>query len=179
MLQKFGQTKFIFPLAVLFTVNLLLFSLPGLPGSRPVILTAAEDGVNIPDIMGLYSPEEVYHFLDSIGPGGRSAYQIMHFATDLAFPMVYGALLFALLCQQAQKAPEKWHWLPFITLVPVAFDLAENFTMVAITARFPDFLPGLTRLAQVFTIVKFSSLVLCVITIISLGFTKQSSKSDS
>ena len=178
-MKTFRQNKLIILFASLFVVNLLLFSLPGLPGSRPDILNAAEEDVNIPDIMGLYSPQDVYHFLDSIGPEGRSAYQIMHFATDLVFPLIYGALLFTLLCRQVQKSPEKPHWLPFIALVPVILDLAENFTMVVITARFPDFLPGLTQLAQVFTIMKFTSLALCVITIIILGFTNQSSKLNS
>ena len=161
MFQKMGQTKVILPLAVLFLINLVLFSLPGVPGSRPMIL-GATDGVKIPDMMGIYSPEDVYTFLESVGPEGRSVYQTMHYATDLAFPLVYGALLFALLCRETRKTETKFRWLPFLALLPTVADLAENFIMVYITAHFPEFLPGMTRLAQVFTLIKFGGIGLCV-----------------
>ena len=119
-------------------------------------------------MMGLYSPGDVYDFLESIGSAGRSAYQTMHFTTDLAFPLVYGALLFSLLCQAIQKTQVKVQWLPFIAFVPSVIDLAENFTFVYITARFPAFLPDLTRLAQVFTIIKFGGIFICLLVIIFL-----------
>ena len=167
MLQKLGQKKVILPLLAIFLINLALFSLPGLPGSRPVILAAAEN-LTIPDMKGIYSPEYIYGFLESIGPAGRSAYQSMHFTTDLAFPLVYGALLFSLLCGAANKAHLRTRWLPFIAFFPTIIDLAENFTFVYITNQFPTSLPGLTRMAQVFTIMKFGGIIFCLLVIIFL-----------
>jgi hypothetical protein len=157
-----GQMKVILPLAVLFLINLALFSLPGVPGSQPKILALAED-LQIPDMMGIYSPDDVYTFLDSVGGTGRTSYQTMHYATDLAFPLVYGALLFALLCRAIDKTGTNFRWLPFIAFLPTLADLAENFTLVTITARFPEFLPGLTHLAQVFTLFKFGGIGLCLV----------------
>ena len=171
MLQKLGQKKVILPLLAIFLVNLALFSLPGLPGSRPVILASAEN-LTIPDMKGIYSPEYVYGFLESIGPAGRSAYQSMHYTTDLVFPLVYGALLFALLCRAVQKSQTKVQWLPFIAFFPTIIDLAENFTFVYITNHFPVFLPELTRIAQVFTIAKFSGIGLCLLMVIYLQVKK-------
>ena len=169
-----GQTKVVLPLTIIFLINLALFSIPGFPGSSPMILSSAAD-LNIPDMMGIYSPEDVYHFLETIGAAGRSAYQTMHFATDLAFPLVYGALLFSALCWATHKAQIKTRWLPFIAVFPTLVDLAENFTLVTITARFPDFLPGLTRLAQVFTILKFTGISVSFIVLIILVIKKKAS----
>ena len=174
MLQKIGQKKVILPLTIIFLINMVLFSIPGFPGSRPVILSSA-GGLNIPDMMGIYSPEEVYHFLDTIGAEGRSAYQTMHFATDLVFPLIYGALLFSSLCWATHKAQSKTQWLPFVAVFPTLVDLAENFTLVFITNRFPDFLPGWTRAAQVFTILKFTGISVSFIALIVLVIKKKAS----
>ena len=167
-----GQKKIILPLIIIFLINLALFSIPSVPGSSPMILSSAGD-LTIPDMMGIYSPEEVYHFLESIGEEGRTAYQTMHFGTDLAFPLVYGLLLFALLSRATQKTLPKLPWLPFIAFFPTLVDLAENFTLVNITAHFPAFLPGLTQLAQVFTILKFSGIGVALIVLVILLIRKK------
>lgn len=125
--------------------------------------------------MGIYSPEEVYHFLETIGAEGRSAYQTMHFATDLVFPLIYGALLFSALCWATHMAQSKAQWLPFIAVFPTLVDLAENFTLVFITDRFPEFMPGWTRAAQVFTILKFTGICVCLISLIVLVIKKKAS----
>ncbi len=174
MLQKFGQKKVVLPLFIIFLINLAFFSIPGIPGSRPAILSSAGD-LNIPDMMGIYSPQEVYHFLDTIGAEGRSAYQTMHFATDLVFPLIYGALLFSALCWATHKTQVKARWLPFIAFFPTLVDLAENFTLVTITARFPDFLPGWTEVAQVFTILKFTGIGASFLALIILVIKKKTS----
>lgn len=174
MLQKMGQKKVILPLTIIFLINLALFSIPGFPGSRPMILSSAAD-LNIPDMMGIYSPEDVYHFLETIGAEGRSAYQAMHFTSDLAFPLIYGALLFSALCWATSKAQVKARWLPFIAFFPTLVDLAENFTLVIITGRFPNFLPGLTHLAQVFTILKFTGIGVSFIALVILVIKEKAS----
>ncbi|MDY6873579.1 MAG: hypothetical protein SVR81_06390, partial [Chloroflexota bacterium] len=99
IIEKFGQRWIVLLLSGLFLLNLLLFSLPAFPGSQPQILAAAPTR-QIPDMMGIYSPEAVNDFLADIGPSGRAAYQLMHFSSDLAFPLVYGLLLFALISRR-------------------------------------------------------------------------------
>lgn len=171
MLQKFGQRKLILVLTVLFLLNLALFSLPDVPGSTFNITAAAPD-LQIPDTLGIYSPEKVHAFLQAIGPEGRAAYQWMHFTTDLAFPLVYGWLLFAILCRCVLNTSSKFQRLPFLGWLIAAVDLAENFTLVAITDRYPTFSPALTRLAQVFTIAKFAGIALSLAAIIFLWVKK-------
>jgi hypothetical protein len=41
--------------------------------------------------------------------------------------------------------------------------------MVAITGRFPAALPGLTRLAQVFTLLKFAGISLGILIVVALA----------
>lgn len=164
---QFGKPRVIFVLGILLLVNLALFSLPALAGSRPQILATAPN-LSIPDMKGLYSPAYIAAFLAAIGPQGRQAYQMMHFTTDLAFPFIYGLFLFAVLCRLTHLGKSPHPALPLIAILPLAADLAENFSMVAITANFPTALPGLVWLAQAFTILKFGGIGFCLVIIATL-----------
>lgn len=160
LIEKFSNRRLITFLGILLLANLLLFSIPGLPGSRASILASAPDQ-QIPDMMGIYSPKAVYDFLSAIGPSGREAYQWMHYTSDLTFPLVYGLFLFSWLCRLVVGKDSKLHYVPFIAVLASAADLAENFSMVSITDRFPVYLQGLTRLAQVFSLMKFLGIGVC------------------
>ncbi len=170
LIEKFSNRRLIIFLGILLLVNLLLFSFPNFPGSRTVILTDAPNQ-QIPDMMVLYSPQNVHEFLTAVGPAGRDAYQLMHFSTDLAFPLIYGLFLFAWLSRLVQGKGIKLQYLPLIAFIASGADLAENFSMVYLTATFPAFHPGLTRLAQVFTLVKFACIGICIIVGIILTLT--------
>ena len=169
LIEKFSNRRLITFLGILLLVNLLLFSFPNFPGSSSVILAAAPNQ-NIPDLMGFYSPQAVYDFLSAVGPSGREAYQLMHFSTDLAFPLVYGLFLFAWLSRSVRGRRTKLQYLPLIAFIASGADLAENFSMVYLTATFPAFHPGLTRLAQVFSLVKFAGIGTCIFIGIILTF---------
>ena len=175
-LTQFGKPKVILLLGILFLVNLTLFSLPTVAGSRPQILAAAPK-LTVPDMKGFYSPAYVYDFLAAIGPDGRHAYQMMHFTTDLAFPLIYGSLLFAGSCRMVSLAKGNKAHLPFLAVLPVAADLAENFTLAAITASFPAYRAGLTWLAQAFTLLKFGGIAACLVVIGTLLIRRRRSRS--
>lgn len=168
IIEKFGQRWVVILLSALFLLNLLLFSLPAFPGSRPQILAAAPTR-QIPDMMGIYTPQAVHDFLAAIGPGGRDAYQLMHFSSDLVFPLVYGLLLFALISRRLLQRESSPRWIALLAFVGTIFDLAENFSMVAITNNYPTPLPGLTHLAQVFTLLKFGGIGLGVLIVVILA----------
>ncbi len=168
LVEKFGQRRVTTLLAVLFIINLLLFSLPAFPGSQPQIIAAAPSR-QIPDVMGIYTPQTVYDFLSAIGPAGREAYQRMHFTSDLAFPLVYGLLLFSLISRRLLQRENKPRWIALLAFIGPVFDLAENFSLVVITDRFPTSLPGLTRLAQVFTLAKFGGIGLSLLIVVILA----------
>ena len=168
IIKRFNNPRITLVLGILVLVNLALFSLPALAGSRPKILASAPE-LAVPDMKGIYSPDYVYDFLTAIGPAGRHAFQMMHFTTDLVFPLLYGLLLFAMLCRLvSQQAGGNVH-LPLLALLPVASDLAENFSLVMITAQYPAFHPRLTWLAQGFTLLKFGGL-LATLTVIVILF---------
>jgi hypothetical protein len=171
----FGQTKVILILGLLLVANLSLFSLPGLAGSRPQILAAAPE-YRVPDMKGLYSPAFITDFLTAIGPEGRQAYQMMHFTTDLAFPLVYGLLIFAGFCRMLTVGKATHPTLPLVALVPVLADLAENFLMVAITAVYPQAKPGLVWVAQAFTLIKFGGISFCLVTLVTLWLRGRSNR---
>jgi len=161
IIKRFNNPRVILLLGILVLINLVLFSIPTLAGSRPQILASAPE-FTVPDMRGIYSPAYVYDFLTAVGPAGRQAYQMMHFTTDLAFPLLYGLLLFAGLCRLVSRRPESDTHLPLIALLPVVSDLAENFSLVAITAKYPAFPSGLTWLAQGFTLLKFGGIFACL-----------------
>jgi hypothetical protein len=162
LIEKFSNRRLIAFLGILLLANLLLFSLPGFPGNRFTILASAS-GQQIPDMMGFYSPQHVYNFLTSIGPAGREAYQLMHFSTDLAFPLIYGLFLFSWLSRSILNMSAISQYLPLIAFLASGADLAENFTMVYLTATFPVQHPGMVRLAQVFTLLKFLGIGICIL----------------
>jgi len=162
--EKFGQKKRIVLFGFLLVINLLLFSLPGVPGNTSDI-TAISPDRKLPDMMGVYSPDAVHDFLTAIGPDGREAYQFMHLTTDLAFPLVYGLFFFAVLSHLMFVLESPVRFLPFLGLLAAGFDLAENFILIFITNRYPAFLPGLTSLAQVLTLAKFATITVSGITI--------------
>jgi hypothetical protein len=93
---------------------------------------------------------------------------MMHFTTDLAFPLLYGLLLFAALCRLVRQQTGVNTHLPLLALLPVVSELAENFSLVTITAQYPTFHPGLTWLAQGFTLLKFGGLLTSLTVIIIL-----------
>ena len=168
IVKRFSNPRLLILLVILVLINLALFSVPSLSGSRPRILALAPE-YTVPDMKGIYSPEYVYDFLSVIGPEGRHAYQMMHYTTDLAFPILYGLLLFASLCRLTELNPRINRHLPLIALIPSVSDLVENFSMVTITAKYPEYLPGLTRFSQGFTFLKFGGIAFCLAVIIFLS----------
>lgn len=169
----FGTKRCILILGALLLINLALFSIPGVPGSTARITASAPDQTP-PDILGIYSPEVVTTFLETIGAEGRAQYQIMHLTTDLAFPLVYGLSLFSLLSWLTLRLNLQAQWIPWLGLLATGFDLAENFTFVFITDRYPQEFSGLTWLAQVFTIGKFAMVGISILAALYLGLRKLS-----
>ena len=150
-----GQKKRVVVLGILMMVNIALFSLPGLPANIAKVIGENPD-TQIPDMQPGYSVEEVYDFLTLIGPEGRQAYQLMHLTTDFAFPIVYGVFLFSIISYLLVQAGLQQFFITWLGIFAAGFDLAENFTLMYITDRFPKFLPGLVNLARIFTMGKFS-----------------------
>lgn len=155
LVMVLGQKKRVVVLGILMMLNIALFSLPGLPANNAKVIGENPDA-QIPDMQLGYSIEEVYDFLTLIGPDGRQAYQLMHLTTDLAFPVVYGIFLFSIISYLLVQTGLQQYFITLSGILAAGFDLAENFTLMYITDRFPNFFPGLVNLARIFTMAKFS-----------------------
>lgn len=150
------KTILVFGLLVLVNMMLLmLFSLPGLPFNNSSVTSNAPD-MQIPDMMLIYSVDYVYDFLTAIGPTGRETYQLTHLTIDLSYPILFSLFFAAVIGRFVHLLDWPVKTLPVICLFSGVFDLAENFTLVYITHRFPEYLPNLSKLSQTFTLGKIS-----------------------
>ena len=162
-----AQKMIVILLAILFALNMMAFYLPLNPYNTQAIRNNAE-GVQIPDIMVIYSPEQLYQFLSQIQEGGRDAFQGMHLTVDLSFPIIYSLLFFFVMQWQSSILGKQKSFLPLVSFLSGGFDLAENFTLFFITSQFPQFLPNLSMLAQGFTLIKYALIIACIILMLIL-----------
>ena len=170
LMMYLRQKRTLIVLILLFLINSALFVLPFSPVSSSRVIENAP-GATIPDMEPGYTANDVYTFLEDIGGQGRQLYRLIHLTTDLAFPLVYGLLFFALISRLIIKpnSPIKTY-APLFPLIAAAFDLSENFTLNYITRQFPNEFPGLIRLAQFFTLAKFTFLMATLLVTAYLAF---------
>jgi len=176
LLITFGQKKRIILLGILLMVNAALFSLPGLPVNIATV-TQEAPSAQIPDMQISYSANDVYDFLTFIESEGRQAYQWMHLTTDLAFPIIYGLFFFSVSGYLLLQVGWTQYFIALSGILAGGFDLAENFSLLYITHRYPKFLPGLVNLTRIFTIGKFSFMFISVLVIglLSINLIRRSS----
>lgn len=159
LMITFGKKKRVVLFGLLLMVNIALFSLPGLPANLSKVTQEAPE-VQIPDMQFGYSPNDVYDFLTLIGPEGRQAYRWMHLTTDLAFPIIYGLFLFSTSSFLLVQVGMHTFLITLFGIFAAIFDLAENFSLLFITDRYPEFFNGLANLARIFTLGKFTFMLL-------------------
>jgi len=160
----FNHKESVIFIGILFLVNMALFYLPDFPMSAPTITRSAPE-LQIPDIMVFYTPGQLYNFLAQIEASGREAFRGMHLTLDMVFPLIYSLFFFSLTRLLMALTSARNKAFSFSIFSAAVFDLAENLTLNIITASYPQILEGLSRLAQVFTLIKFA-LILFSVTII-------------
>jgi hypothetical protein len=133
-----------------------LINFQGVPGIPPI---ASLLRIGLPDMMFTYSPSTIYEKLILFGADGRSAYRIFLERVDFLFPAVYG-LFFVMVTTFGfsrlfpnRPALQKLSLLPLLTTF---FDYAENFRFLALLRSFPVELPNLEKLANIFTLAKWT-----------------------
>ncbi len=136
--QNLKITKIrIIVLTVLLVINFCIFYFPGLPGSIPRVI-GKSTGVTIPDMRLGITADELHAFLTKIGSEGRQAFQWMHLSTDLAFPLIYGLLLYSIIYRLSYQLGWPGKKFSLLEFLPMVFDLVENFSLVYITSQYPD-----------------------------------------
>lgn len=166
-LHRFINHSAVFLLGALFLVNLALFYLPHFPGSIPSITMHAPE-TRIPDMRIVYDANALYDFLTQIGVDGRQAFQIMHATTDFTFPLVYGLFFFLLFRRFTLTSLRQRRYLMFLAFLPTVFDFSENFTLIYLTDRFPDYNQKMAAFVPIFTMGKFICLAAIIILIVFL-----------
>jgi len=74
-------------------------------------------------------------------------------------------LFFILIKHLTSRLSKSFEPLPWLGLLTAVMDLAENFSHIFITNQFPSCKPNLVKVAQIFTISKFSVIIICFLVI--------------
>jgi hypothetical protein len=131
--------------------------------------------IGLPDMIFIYAPSSIFQKLTQFGAAGRSAYRIFLERIDFLFPTVYG-LFFVMITTFCfsrifpnRPALQKLSLLPLFTTL---FDYSENLCFLAILRNYPVELPTLEKLANAFTLAKWTfatlSIVLLLVAILGL-----------
>ena len=142
--------------APLLLLNLVFWGLFQMRNARLQTYAACPDPAQCPvlpdgSLQG-YSGEQLAGFMQSLGASGRLFYALSELSLDLLYPLVYGALLAAVLCRLVACADRRF-WLAPI-LLGMLFDWLEN-ALLATIALALHLLPQLAGLASVATQAKF------------------------
>lgn len=159
LIERFGQKKLIILIGGVMLINLILFYIPGLPGSIPNI-TWNNQNVIIPDMKISLNTNDIYGFLTLIDSNSHAAFQIMHLTTDLVFPLVYSLFFFSLLSFYTLTSGLKFKYFLFIPFLPAGFDLMENFSLIYITEKYPMYLQWMMVFSRFSTLGKFIGLLI-------------------
>jgi hypothetical protein len=170
--RKISRPATIAAITVITLLFFWLINFQGVPGIPPI---ASLLRIGLPDMMFTYSPSSIYEKLTQFGADGRSAYRIFLERVDFLFPAVYG-LFFVMVTTFGfsrifpnRSALQKLSLLPWFTTL---FDYAENLCFFVMLRSYPEELPNLQKLANVFTLAKWTfaaiSIVLLLVAILGL-----------
>ena len=118
----------------------------------------AGQGLRSPDASFGVSVEDAYAYLGSLEVSGRTLYASGELTLDVAYPIVYSLLLGMLLSRlfplayRADSLIQPLHLLPFGGGL---FDLMENKAAVLLVINYPNRMPGVVHLLNVFNQTKW------------------------
>ena len=109
------------------------------------------------DVRSWYTPGEVAELMESLGADGRSLYATTQVTLDVAFPLIYGAILAILIVRLYRE--ELARRLLAVPLVAVLADLLENVTAAFLAWTFTDEASSLAWFSAVCTLTKSAALL--------------------
>ena len=137
-----------------------------------VVFPATGLGDVIPlDLYLSYSPGQAYEYLGGLGDNGRIAYARVELTTDLVFPVVYSLGLAVALRMVARKLLPSSRLQPMclFPLLIVIADWCENLSLAIVIHAFPDRLDVIVNVASLFTSLKWTLIILVVMTLFITG----------
>jgi len=117
------------------------------------------------------SVKQVYQYLDSLGPQGRTTLKEMYYFYDLIYPIIYGLFFSSILVFSIAKLYPKnkrVFWFTAPVIVMVLFDYSENFTICYLINNLQSISP-LSFYLGAFTTIKWLSGLITVFLILYLG----------
>ena len=144
---------------VVFAVHSLDF-----PGSVPNFERLSGGGVLL-DVKPSFSEEATYQRLSDYGEGGRNNYVFRNLTVDVLLPLAVFPALFLLMLHALRGSslgPLPKAFLYSLPFVYVIFDLAENGTVLALLAYFPDRMHVLAGVLPYITVIKRTASVLAL-----------------
>jgi hypothetical protein len=144
---------------VVFTIHSLDF-----PGSVPNFERLSGGGVLL-DVKPSFSEVATYQRLSDYGEGGRNNYVFRNLTVDVllplaVFPALFLLMLHALRGSSLGTVPKAFLYsLPFVYVI---FDLAENGTVLALLAYFPDRMHLIAGILPYITVIKRTASLLAL-----------------
>ncbi len=158
--RKLFVSAFLGAVLIVFAVHSLDF-----PGSVPDFKKASGGGTLL-DVKPSFSEEETYRRLAAYGEEGRNNYAFRNRTVDVLLPLGVLPFLFLLMLHAVKRLslgrlPRTFLLsLPFVYLI---FDLAENGSVLALLANFPDRMRLLPDVLPYLTAVKRTASILALV----------------
>jgi hypothetical protein len=142
-------------LGLVVIINILLgLSLQGNPNLKPL------------DLQFSYSPEKANELISAYSDKERSLYLLIEVTLDIAYPIIYSLCLsFALFLLYNNMRLAK------LPLFLILLELFENAGIVILLANYPHQHPWVASVASVFTSLKWTLAVLCLLLVLA-GFVR-------
>jgi hypothetical protein len=118
-----------------------------------------------------YSPQRAFEILDNQSKQGREVYMAAELSADIVYPFIYSILFSSILfffvkkVNLLEKPFGKVIFLPFLTL---ALDWIENVFIVSILINYDSHPTNLVTIASIFTLLKWSSIGLILLSFLGL-----------
>lgn len=149
----------VFAILVVFGVHLLEF-----PGSVPNFEKESGGGTLL-DVRPSFSEEATYARLENYGERGRKNYVFRNLTTDVLLPLSLFPFLFLLMRHSIGRVRLGRASRIFLLSLPfayVAFDLAENGSVLALLANYPNRLTFLSSVLPYVTVIKRAASMLAL-----------------
>lgn len=151
---------FLWAISVVLAVHLLQF-----PGSVPDFERASGGG-KLLDVMPSFSVDDVYSRLEQYGEGGRVNYFFRDLSVDVILPLSLLPFLFLLMRRAISRLSLGRMARASLLSIPfayVGFDLAENASVLALLASYPQRLTTLAAVLPHLTVIKRVASMLAIL----------------
>ena len=160
-LAKTSEYRVLIFLFILFL--LLNYAFNGLFSFSIEKLKALSGNLSMPDMDLVYSYDRLSFLFQQYGVAGRDVYLKLQWI-DMIYPLVYSTFFASLLFLFFGKT--KFSYLVFIPIAAAVFDYAENILLRINILSYPDMNRLLVNISSITTLLKWSLILLTIITII-------------